>query len=188
MLVLHNIFYSIDSHGETIIMPDDLNANKEIYQQLLYKNSVATCTIMVHKNIIRKIRFDVNLPRYQDWDFALQICKSYSVGFLKRPVMNVYEQKNSITNSTSKQKKFKALDYIYNKYKEDIIKNDMAHSHFMWTMGLYYLYINDKDYTYIERSINLDKKQKEESCIFDFKIWWKRNYKIYIWITSLINM
>ena len=53
---------------------------KDYFDQLLYLNRVGTQTIICKRECFEKIRFDVTLKRFQDWDFALQAARIYSIG------------------------------------------------------------------------------------------------------------
>ena len=38
--------------------------------------------------MFEKIRFDVTLKRFQDWDFALQAARIYSIGYLRESLVD----------------------------------------------------------------------------------------------------
>ena len=114
------------------------------YKDLLYENSVTTGALLVKKDILLKIGgFDELMPRYQDWDLILRLAKEYSVYYLDKPLLTLCFQENSITNSTSYEKKFFAIDRLIAKNKDEMIKlNPNAYSHHCWSMGLYSTYMN----------------------------------------------
>lgn len=140
--------------------------SEKLYQSLLYENFIAMDTIIAKKYVFQDIVFDLNLPRYQDWDLALQIAKKYKIGFMPEPVLNVYEQKNSITNSTTKSKKRQALLYLYEKYLDDIETNTAAQSHFYWSIGLYSLFEDAYDYQYIQKAVDCDPKNLKKRITY----------------------
>ena len=67
-------------------------------------------------------KFDIDLPRFQDWDFAIQILKSgFSVYYIAEPLVECFVLNDSITSNGEKGKK--ALCIFDKKYKNDYIRN-----------------------------------------------------------------
>ena len=63
--------------GKEEILPSyNLNMEKDKLGKLLAFNCVSTQTILVKRDVCEKCKFDIDLPRFQDWDFAIQILKS----------------------------------------------------------------------------------------------------------------
>lgn len=85
------------------------------------KNSISTGTILCSANVAREIRFDANLPRYQDWDFAIRACQKFKLFYQDEILIDAYEQTDSI--SISVEKEMKALLIIYEKNKKEIERN-----------------------------------------------------------------
>ena len=71
----------------------DMDDNKDYFDQLLYLNRVGTQTIICKRECFEKIRFDVTLKRFQDWDFALQAARIYSIGYLRESLVDSFVQK-----------------------------------------------------------------------------------------------
>lgn len=114
------------------------------YDELLYKNYVTTGAILTKKSILEDVGFfDESMPRYQDWELALRISKKYKIGFMDEPLLTLHYQQNSITNSTSKKKKYIALEKMYKENKKGYDKNHIAKAHLSWSMGMYSLYSDD---------------------------------------------
>lgn len=62
--------------GKEEILPSyNLNMEKDKLGKLLSFNCVSTQTILVKRAVCERCKFDIDLPRFQDWDFAIQILK-----------------------------------------------------------------------------------------------------------------
>lgn len=119
-------------YAENRIVPSyNLNndvSNADKMKTLLHTNCVSTQTILAKKTVFDKIRFDERLPRFQDWDLALQVVRGgYKVHFLEEPTVDCYVLGDSITASGEKAvKAYKIIEekYIdeYKKYPESYLK------------------------------------------------------------------
>lgn len=158
--------------------------NKEIVNlnELLNANFITTGALLAKKELLIAIDcFDERLPRYQDWDLVLRIAKLTDIYFLNEPLYTLYFQKNSITNSTSKEKKLAALKIIYEKNEVFLRKNRKADAHFRWSMGLYSLYTEQPRYDYLKAGYAEDGFDVRRFAIycairFGFKEYIKRQY------------
>ena len=133
--------------------------NKETadLNELLNANFITTGALLVKKELLIKIGcFDERLPRYQDWDLVLRIAKVTDIYFLTEPLYTLYFQENSITNSTSKEKKLAALKILYEKNEALLQENRKADAHFRWSMGMYSLYTERPRYDYLKAGYTLD--------------------------------
>ena len=100
----------------------NLNQEQDKIAFLLGSNCVSTQTIVIKKNVSERVRFDESLPRFQDWDLALQIALAgYKIHFIEEPLVDCYEQEDSITKNSSKA--VKAYEILEKKY-ENWRKND----------------------------------------------------------------
>lgn len=134
------------------------NQNKVItYEQLLYKNYVGI--VFIAKKEVFSIVGDflVDMPRYQDWELALRIAKKFDIHFLNEKLVIAHVQTKSISSSTSKEKKYIALEKIYLKNKEAYETNKKAKAHVFWSMGMYSLYFDKPKINYLKKGIILDK-------------------------------
>lgn len=156
----------VSQKGNREIRPKENPDLDNLYQNLLIKNAVTTGTILVEKEVLKEIRFDTVLPRYQDWDFALQICKKFDIGFMKEPLLVMYEQKNSITNTTSYEKKLFALKYLMEKYKKEIDACRQSKARFLWSIAMYSLCVNSDDYIPVKIALESDKSNKKKKMVF----------------------
>ena len=107
------------------IIPN-LSIEKEIYKEnkenilneLVSKgNFINTQSIIVKKSIIEKYLFDNELLRLQDYDLVLRMFPSLKISFTNETLINLYIQKDSITNNRVKLKS--ALKRIFNKSEHD---------------------------------------------------------------------
>ena len=109
--------------GKEEILPSyNLNMEKDKLGKLLSFNCVSTQTILVKRAVCERCKFDIDLPRFQDWDFAIQILKSgFSVYYIAEPLVECFVLNDSITSNGEKGKK--ALCIFDKKYKNDYIRN-----------------------------------------------------------------
>ena len=109
------------------------------YKDLLFKNCVTTGAMLIKKEILEEVDgFDELMPRYQDWDLILRIAKYYPIFYLDKPLLTLCFQENSITHSTSYEKKYFAIDRLIKKNKNDMLElNPNAYAQHCWSMGLY---------------------------------------------------
>lgn len=95
--------------------------NEEFVKKLLEENFISTQTILAKREVFKNVRFDENLPRFQDWDLAIRLAMGYSISYLNESLVNVYIQNDSITKNG--EKGIRALEIILKKYW-DICKDD----------------------------------------------------------------
>lgn len=82
--------------------------DKEIYQviikkrlsfkNLLIKNPICCSSVMLHKDIYKKYKFDENLKTKEDYDLWLKISKKYHFNFVKEILVNYTVRKNSLSS------------------------------------------------------------------------------------------
>lgn len=92
-----------------------------LWCKLINKNWVSTQTILCYKYCFDKISFDPLVKRFQDWDLALQAVCYYRLGSLNEPLVDVYLQSNSITNTV---KSSESKMYIVEKHRRDVDFNN----------------------------------------------------------------
>ena len=102
----------------TIVPKINLNSEKDKLGKLLECNCVSTQTIVLKKKVVEEIRFDERLPRFQDWDFALQILqKGYKIYFIEEPLVDCWVLGDSITSNI--EKGIQAYKILEKKYETD---------------------------------------------------------------------
>lgn len=90
---------------------------------LLIASLIGTPTLIVERSLLEryKLRFDTNLPRFQDWDFAIKLSRYTNIGYQAKPLVVANVSEGSI--SLNSNNKFKALVSIYKKNAVDISNN-----------------------------------------------------------------
>lgn len=138
------------------------------YNELLYENCITTGAILATKSVFEENNFDLKMPRYQDWDIVLRISQKNVIYFLNIPLLFQYFQDNSITNVTSKLKKYYALERIFLKNEKQFYKNKQALAHIYWSMGMYSLYLENTKIDYLKKGLILDKNIFKRLLIYIF--------------------
>lgn len=111
-----------------IMKPEDYT-----YEAVLYRNCVTTPNLMVRRSCFDKVKFDPEIKKYQDWDYALTLLKAgFTMTFLNEVVLNSYIGEDSIT---TKRNEYNAFMAIYKKYQTDIDRNKRIHARFLERMG-----------------------------------------------------
>jgi len=160
-------FRYYERSGKVIDKPVFRVYEENVYEQLLYKNFIATGGLLAKADVLRDEMFDTNLSRYQDWDLALRIAKKYRVFFCNEILLAVYYQEKSITGSTSVQKTIDALKILYDKNREayEHQENAKAFAHLNWLIGVRSLYTGEADYNALKLGASSGKKEKVMYCL-----------------------
>lgn len=96
--------------GDVIIPNGKIkNFNKDIY----IKSLVGTPTILGKKKCFLNIKFDSNLPRFQEWDLMMRMATKYEIKHLNEVLLHAYYCSDSITKNNNNA--IKALEIIRNK-------------------------------------------------------------------------
>lgn len=133
--------------NDNIIVPSyNLNNFKNKVKQVLIKNCISTQTIVGKKNVFLDEQFDVNMPRYQDFDLSVRLLSKYKVYYVDQPLVKVYQQEDSITKQSLKG--VFALERMLSKYKLMIVSDKDLASNFYSNLGVHYekAGINGKEY------------------------------------------
>lgn len=119
-----------------------LNSNEEkipnkIYNNIFYGNYISTQMILAKKDVFKHIRFDKNLPRFQDWDIAIQflIIYRYRLSITKKSLVLQYESANSISSNSSKA--LKAYTIIERKYNTYLSSHKYVYSRFLYNKACF---------------------------------------------------
>ena len=129
------VFSSYVLNNSRIIPEYDFNKVGDKVTALIENNCISTQTIFAKKDVFLKEPFDNNLPRYQDMEVMIRIAKKYKIYFIDTPLVRVYLQEDSITKN--KQNGVIALKIIFDKHKEDILKNKNTAAKFYANMGVH---------------------------------------------------
>ena len=97
-------FRRIKGNKEEICGTAECPADRtDLWCQLLNNNWVSTQTIVCYRYCFADIRFDPKVKRFQDWDLALQAALYFRMGSLNEPLVDVYLQENSISNTVKER-------------------------------------------------------------------------------------
>lgn len=128
--VIFNKIKLSDDHGKYIkTIPRIKTSRLVTHSELLNKSIVGTPSLMFKKECLGNTSFDINLPRLQDWDFVLNLSKNNDIYFLNEVLVNSYVQTNSISKNSIKG--IKALDIIFEKYKEELKASKAAYANYL---------------------------------------------------------
>lgn len=137
--------YMIEKNGEEKKGVPNGHSDCFTYDELLDHNYITTGSIIIDKEFLIQIGgFDTKMPRYQDWELVLRISKEMDIPFCSEPLMVLHSQDVSITNSTSKEKKYYALVRMLKKNKREYEANSKAYAHICWSIGMYSLFMEKK--------------------------------------------
>ena len=75
---------------------------KKILDELCNGNFISTQSILVKNTFIKENLFDINFPRFQDYDLILRIIPKCKVSYSKEVLVDLYRTKNSIGTNTTK--------------------------------------------------------------------------------------
>lgn len=75
---------------------------KEYIDELINGNYISTPTMLIKSKIIKKVLFDEQLPRFQDYDLVLRMIPGIKVSYTDEILINVYNSKDSISNSNER--------------------------------------------------------------------------------------
>lgn len=149
--------YQIFDENKTNIFPKNIDlSSNDIY----YKNSISTQTILGKKECFINEKFDENLPRFQDWDLVLRLVKKYRVEILDDILVKAYIQENSISKNANKA--IKALDIMMNKHSI----NSKIEGYYLRLIGLYRMQNKMEYKMYFRKAFIKNTFNKE--IIFDF--------------------
>lgn len=118
-------------------IPQDCPEGVIKYETLLKKSVVSTQCLMTKKSCFDNIKFDINLPRLQDWDIILELSKKYKIYHINTALVDIYIQKDSISSHPERGKI--ALDILKQKNLEYIEKNSEVNFKWLIYMGNYKL-------------------------------------------------
>lgn len=92
--------FFLHKKSERIIFPNLKLHVKNIPKKLKIGSFISTQTIFCRSSCAKAILFDEDINRLQDWEFCLRFSKVYKIGYLDKPLVNVYFEENSITTNT----------------------------------------------------------------------------------------
>lgn len=158
--------------GEYYYPGKDFDEKKDAVEQFLDCNMASTQTIMVKRDVMDIIKFDVSFKRFQDWDFSLQAALAgLKMGYLKKALVDSVVQGNSITAMMNSGK---AYEHLFAKYEEYYKKYPKIESEIYLRMGTSFKKTDrKKTKKYLRRSQELkwDIKTAIKIILYTLHIW-----------------
>lgn len=104
-------------------MPEEM-CSGNMLRQLLKQNLIGTPTMLLRKNVIEKVgSFYEDLPALEDYEFALRVARQYKIGYVKEPLLQVYESKDSISNDN--EAFFVVMCYLIKCYRKELLEFEL---------------------------------------------------------------
>lgn len=138
------------------IMPAKQIRTEELHNILLYKNLVTTQVLFAKSEIFEQIKFDNELPRFQDWDLVIRMSEKYKGYHINQVLLHMYIQNDSITKNPLKGKK--ALEVIKEKYKDKFNNKQLARLY--CRIGIFCVLSNEEAKASFKKCLQLDKNIK----------------------------
>ena len=95
--------YLIDGVGSTIIPKDYTDQEKYeagLINVLVTRNVISTQTLVVRRDAFMAVGgFDEDMPRLQDYEFAIRLVQKEQIGYIARPLVSVYRTNESISTN-----------------------------------------------------------------------------------------
>lgn len=120
--------YQIFDEEKTNIFPKKCEIDRK---QVYLKNVISTQTILGKAECFKNEKFDINLPRFQDWDLVLRLLKNYKLEIVEDILVKAYIQENSI--SKNPEKAIKAIEIFLEKH----CINRSIKGYYLRLIGLY---------------------------------------------------
>lgn len=120
--------------NKTISLPSDLSEGIIDRKEILKRSVVSTQCLMVRADCVKETRFDITMPRLQDWDLAIELSKKYPIYHLDEVLVDMYVQNDSI--SAHPEKGVIALNKLLEKNGRDV-DDDKE------TASLWHIYMGD---------------------------------------------
>ncbi len=94
------------------------------YDKILEKAIISTQTMIGKRKCFEDEMFDVQMPRFQDWEITLRLSQKYVIYFENEILVKLYSQQDSISKNTDKA--IVALEKIMDMHKVNFLKNKRA--------------------------------------------------------------
>ncbi len=116
-------------------IPDyNLNLREDKLAALLRFNCVSTQTITGKREVFENVQFDLEFPRFQDWDLALQaVLHGFKLYYLDEVLVQCSVQENSLTASCKKAEQ--AFRLLENKYRKEYMARPKTYGEFCGIAG-----------------------------------------------------
>lgn len=106
-------FFLYGDHYDGLYFQDYRDRQKyenNLIDLLRIGNVLGPQTLVIHRNIISDVgNFDEEMPRLQDYEFAIRIAQKKKIGYVNEPLVKIYRSDNSISNDEEKLRKARHL-------------------------------------------------------------------------------
>lgn len=146
-----------------------LHPGKKVKSQIITQSMALTSfwgstqTFFLKKECFDKMCFDINLPRYQDWDLLIQATKFFTVIYQNEPLAIQKIGQDSI--SVNPAKGFTAFEYLLKKYSDEFNNNLKAKSNVLSFQATFLIQQGENADELFRESIRINK--------FSFRHWLK---------------
>lgn len=147
-------------NGNKVIIPNKKIDSHILYRELLMENFITTGSILAKSECFKKVKFDIKLPRLQDWDLMINMGMHFRIEHLNEILTINYIQNDSMTKSHKKG--FEAIKIIYSKLINTNYMDDDLKSKFCILMGNYAIDADEPAKDYFKSSL----KYRAELKIF----------------------
>ncbi|WP_051827328.1 glycosyltransferase family 2 protein [Metabacillus indicus] len=106
-----------DNGFDVKLRPDRAIREDEAFADYVFSNKglIQTSTLMIHKSILEKVKFNPNLRRHQDWDLCLQLERTgYNFVYLNKPLTTRYKEEDRLDRVTNIKDPTPSLYWIEN--------------------------------------------------------------------------
>lgn len=110
-----------------------INIHEVNYIDIIRENFISTQTILGKRQCFEEYKFDIDMPRFQDWELIIRLCKKYNIFFQMDSLVDVYLQNDSI--SKNNKNAIKALNLIIEKNNDFFRDNKKMLSYYYRRMA-----------------------------------------------------
>lgn len=156
--VIFHGYRRIFPNGKEETLPHyDLNMENNKLRAILWENCVATPTIFGKSEIFKRIPFDEEMPKFQDWELAIRLIGNCDLRFLNETLLTAYVEDNGLTMNMGNA--ITALERIMKKNERFFTSDDELCAKYYMLMGDFSdrcSNSNTKSYPYYKRAYQLN--------------------------------
>lgn len=105
----------VSAKGSCYYFPVHPFHGERALEEFLAENRAGTQTMLMHRYVWERLRFDESFRRYQDWDFAIRAAESFTLSYLPEALVESPVGEDSISFGV---KSYPALVHLYEKHRE----------------------------------------------------------------------
>lgn len=104
----------VAENGNRFYFPVHAFHGERALEEFLAENRASTQTMLMHKYVWEKLRFDENIKRYQDWDFGIRAAEAFVCCYLTEALVESEVGADSIS---ARVQSYPHLLHLYHKHK-----------------------------------------------------------------------